>query len=167
MDGPVVGQEWAKAAGPQVNAHGHPHKSRQQKTRKAKCRAGFVFYLRGGRYWVRTSDPCRVKGARLTTRVQAYHKAITKVDSGKLLRSGDSQSANFTPQSTAPMRGWVAGSASRGNQDRIKKQSARARQQSAACADWVTVPAAADCCPLPSPYSPPPPSPLPWEGKAF
>ncbi len=32
-----------------------------KKTRKAFSRAGLLTSLRGGRYWVRTSDPCRVK----------------------------------------------------------------------------------------------------------
>ncbi len=33
----------------------------KQKTRRALRYAGFSIFIAGGRYWDRTSDPCRVK----------------------------------------------------------------------------------------------------------
>lgn len=38
-----------------------PRASGHEKTRRALRRAGFNRIQSGGRYWVRTSDPCRVK----------------------------------------------------------------------------------------------------------
>ena len=56
-----MGQIWAKGGPNEQLSELDPESRGQQKTRKALSSAGFVFFVAGGRYWDRTSDPCRVK----------------------------------------------------------------------------------------------------------